>query len=66
MFIWARLPIGWDAKDLLVRALSHDVAFVPGAPFFASDGDIRTMRLAFTTHSAHEIAEGMRRLRLAH
>src|SRR5215213_1405338 len=35
MFVWARLPAGWDAAALLDRALEHGVAFVPGLPFFA-------------------------------
>src|SRR5918998_4336621 len=26
MFVWARLPDGWDAEQLLSRALEHDVA----------------------------------------
>ena len=30
MFVWARLPDGWDAEPLLTRALARDVAFVPG------------------------------------
>jgi 2-aminoadipate transaminase len=29
MFVWARLPDGWDADELLRRALKRDVAFVP-------------------------------------
>ncbi|HEV2775700.1 MAG TPA: PLP-dependent aminotransferase family protein [Solirubrobacteraceae bacterium] len=63
MFVWARLPDGWDAQELLHRALEHDVAFVPGWPFFARDADPRTLRLSFTTHVADEIAEGLARLR---
>ena len=65
MFVWARLPAGWDATELLVTALRHDVAFVPGAPFFAVDPDPRTLRLSFTTHTPAQIAEGMARLRAA-
>ena len=41
MFVWARLPDGWDADLLLRRALERDVAFVPGAPFFAGPPDRR-------------------------
>ena len=41
MFVWARLPDGWDAAELLDRALAHDVAFVPGFPFFAGPPDPR-------------------------
>jgi DNA-binding transcriptional MocR family regulator len=65
MFVWARLPKGWDAGELLVAALRHDVAFVPGAPFFAIDPDPRTLRLSFTTHPPAEIVEGLARLRTA-
>lgn len=62
MFVWARLPPGRDATALLRTALEHDVAFVPGAPFFALDPDARTLRLSFTTHVPAEIAEGLARL----
>jgi 2-aminoadipate transaminase len=65
MFVWARLPAGGDASELLVAALRHDVAFVPGAPFFAVDADPRTLRLSFTTHAPEQIAEGLGRLTAA-
>jgi DNA-binding transcriptional MocR family regulator len=65
MFVWARLPAGWDATELLAAALRHDVAFVPGAPFYATDPDPRTLRLSFTTHPPAEIVEGLERLRMA-
>jgi DNA-binding transcriptional MocR family regulator len=65
MFVWARLPDGWDATALLRAALRHDVAFVPGSPFYAADPDPRTLRLSFTTHPPAEIVEGLRRLRAA-
>jgi DNA-binding transcriptional MocR family regulator len=62
MFVWARLPPGWDAERLLRAALEHDVAFVPGSPFFACEPDPRTLRLSFTTHVPAQIAEGLARL----
>ena len=65
MFVWARLPDGWDAAELLERALARDVAFVPGYPFFAGEPDTAALRLSFTTHPPDEIAEGLRRLRAA-
>ncbi len=65
MFVWARLPEGWNAAKLLSTALAHDVAFVPGAPFYATDPDPRTLRLSFTTHPPAEILEGLARLRAA-
>ena len=65
MFVWARLPDGWDAEPLLARALERDVAFVPGYPFFAGEPDHAALRFSFTTHPPGEIAEGLARLRLA-
>lgn len=65
MFVWARLPDGWDAEPLLRRALEHDVAFVPGYPFFAGEPDRAALRFSFTTHGPEEIAEGLARLRRA-
>jgi 2-aminoadipate transaminase len=65
MFVWARLPDGWDAEPLLARALERDVAFVPGAPFFAGAPDRAALRLSFTAHPPDEIAVGLQRLRTA-
>ncbi|HEY1567525.1 MAG TPA: PLP-dependent aminotransferase family protein [Solirubrobacteraceae bacterium] len=62
MFVWARLPDGWDAGALLPRALDHDVAYVPGAPFFSGPPDVATLRLSFTAHRPDEIALGLERL----
>ncbi|TDC73414.1 PLP-dependent aminotransferase family protein [Streptomyces hainanensis] len=62
MFVWARLPAGHDATALLRTAIDHDVAYVPGAPFYAGPADPTTLRLSFTTHTPDEIAEGLRRL----
>jgi 2-aminoadipate transaminase len=65
MFVWVSLPEGWDTTALLVTALQHDVAFVPGAPFYPSDPPTHTMRLSFTTYDPEHIAEGTRRLAAA-
>ncbi|MGW2870812.1 aminotransferase-like domain-containing protein [Kitasatospora sp. NPDC001225] len=62
MFVWVRLPDGHDATALLPRAAAHDVAYVPGAPFFADRPDPATLRLSFTGHPAEAIREGLTRL----
>ncbi len=59
MFLWARLPRGIDAVDLLPQAVTQGVAFVPGAPFYADHGDPRTLRLSFVTPSIAQIHEGV-------
>ena len=58
MFLWARLPAGMRAVDLLPHAVEQGVAFVPGAPFYANHGDPRTLRLSFVTSSVDEIRRG--------
>ncbi|MFD4670672.1 PLP-dependent aminotransferase family protein [Lentzea sp. NPDC058450] len=62
MFVWLRLPGDVDSAVLLKEALRHDVAFVPGAPFFATTPDHSTLRMSFTSNTVDEIAEGMARL----
>jgi len=59
MFLWARLPAGMNAVDLLPHAVAQGVAFVPGAPFYAGAGDPRSMRLCFVNPSADEIHRGV-------
>jgi len=59
MFLWARLPAGMDAVDLLPHAVAKGVAFVPGAPFYAGTPDVRSMRLSFVTPSVEEIQRGV-------
>jgi len=66
MFFWARLT-GANGKSALApefakRAIEQGVAFVPGAPFFAHDPDLATLRLSFATADVAKIEEGIARL----
>jgi len=65
MFLWARLPKGMSAVDLLPFAVGKGVAFVPGAPFYADHADPRTLRLSFVTPSVEEIQRGVAALAAA-
>lgn len=65
MFLWARLPEGMSAVDFLPYAVAQNVAFVPGAPFYADHGDPRTLRLSFVTPSVDEIHQGVAALAVA-
>lgn len=62
MFFWARLTGGRDANEFARRAIEKLVAFVPGAPFFAHDPDLSTLRLSFATADLAAIEEGIARL----
>lgn len=65
MFLWARLPEGVDAMELLPQAVERGVAFVPGAAFYADDADPRTVRLSFVTATPAQIDQGMAALAAA-
>ena len=62
MFLWARLPAGMSAVDLLPQAVERGVAFVPGAAFYADHADARTLRLSFVTASVEQINIGVKAL----
>jgi len=62
MFLWARLPKGMNAVQLLPRAVDQGVAFVPGAAFYADSSDVRTLRLSYVTCSAEQIDVGIQAL----
>lgn len=59
MFLWLRLPAGMNALDLLRHATDNGVAFVPGSAFYASEPDLRSLRLSFVTVSVQQIREGV-------
>jgi 2-aminoadipate transaminase len=59
MFLWARLPQGMDAVELLPTAVAKGVAFVPGAPFYAQHPDPRSLRLSFVTATVEQIDTGI-------
>lgn len=62
MFVWARLPEGYDTSELVYKAIDAGVIFVPGAPFYMEDPDYRTMRLTYVSAEPHVIEEGISRL----
>jgi DNA-binding transcriptional MocR family regulator len=69
MFFWARLT-GLNgqlaqAAEFAKRAIDQGVAFVPGAPFYAHDPDLATLRLSFATADVAKIEEGIARLKKA-
>ena len=65
MFLWVRLPEGMSAIELLPKAVERNVAFVPGAAFYADNADPRTLRLSFVTSTAEQIATGIAALAAA-
>ncbi len=66
LFFWARLTGANGAiangAELARRAIDQGVAFVPGAPFFATNPDLASLRLSFATADVAKIEEGVARL----
>jgi len=66
LFFWANLTGAHNAvKDgnaFAKSAIEKGVAFVPGAPFFANDPDLSSIRLSFATADLAKIEEGISRL----
>lgn len=63
LFLWATLPEGLDAQEILTIALEKGkVAFIPGGPFFPNEPEPNTMRLNFSYTSPERIEEGIARL----
>jgi 2-aminoadipate transaminase len=62
MFIWVTLPKHIDSMQLLDEAVAQNVAFVPGAPFYANAPEQNTLRLSFVTVPPEKIREGVEKL----
>jgi 2-aminoadipate transaminase len=62
LFIWAELPDGMDAREVLVASVLKKVAFVPGQSFHADGSGKNTMRLNFSNVTPEKLEEGIKRL----
>jgi 2-aminoadipate transaminase len=62
MFVWARLPEVVDSRELLAKALSARVAYVPGGAFYADGAGRHELRLCFSFADVDRLREGVRRL----
>jgi len=64
LFLWARLPAGYDTEKLLKQSVSEiHVGFVPGSPFFIDPEDgRRCLRLNYSSQSVETIEKCMNEL----
>jgi 2-aminoadipate transaminase len=62
LFSWVDLPVNVNARDVLVKSLEKNVAFVPGGSFFPNGGKENTFRINFSNMSEDRIVEGLERL----
>ena len=62
MFLWVEVPGVDDTVALFKECLKHNVAFVPGDPFFASKAQPGTFRLNYSNAQEDKIKAGMKQL----
>ena len=62
MFLWVTLPDGMNSEKMLDKVFAHNVAYVPGTPFYANEAQTNTLRLAFVTVPPEKIQEGVKRM----
>jgi 2-aminoadipate transaminase len=61
-YVWLTVPSGVDTGDLLAKAVSHRVAYVPGSGFYADGSGSTQMRLCYSFPTPERIREGAARL----
>ncbi|PWT33024.1 aminotransferase [Limosilactobacillus reuteri] len=62
MFLWVEVPGVDDTVELFKECLKHDVAFVPGDPFFAGEVQPGAFRLNYSNMKEDQIEVGLKRL----
>lgn len=62
MFLWVEVPGVDDTVALFKECLKHNVAFVPGDPFFAGKPQPGAFRLNYSNMSDEQIDTGLQRL----
>jgi 2-aminoadipate transaminase len=62
LFSWVELPENINARDVLVKCLEKNVAYVPGGSFFPNSGKENTFRINFSNMPEDRIVEGLERL----
>lgn len=62
MFLWVKVPRIDDTVELFKQCLEHNVAFVPGDPFFADEPQSGTFRLNYSNMKEDQIEVGLQRL----
>jgi 2-aminoadipate transaminase len=62
MFLWVVLPERIDSKEIFMKAIEHNVAYVIGRPFHCDNSGGNTLRLNYSFPSVEEIEKGIKQL----
>ncbi|MFM0185784.1 aminotransferase class I/II-fold pyridoxal phosphate-dependent enzyme [Paraburkholderia nemoris] len=61
-FVWVKLSVPIDARELLDKAIENGVAYVPGSEFHHDAHASSSLRLSFSTADPQLMDEAIRRL----
>lgn len=62
LFTWLEFPEYINGRELAIKAMEENVAFVPGGLFYPNGGHENTARLNFSSMDEEKIIEGIKRL----
>lgn len=62
MFLWLSLPSHIDTKEIFIKAVERNVAYVIGRPFHCDNSGSNTMRLNYSFPTVEQIGQGVRQL----
>jgi 2-aminoadipate transaminase len=62
MFLWLTLPEQIDTKEIFMKAIENNVAYVIGKPFHCDNSGSNAMRLNYSFPSIEQIQEGVLQL----
>ena len=62
LFTWVELPENMDAREVLMKCVEKNVAYIPGGAFYPEGGKENTFRLNFSNMPEDKIVEGIRRI----
>lgn len=60
LFVWCELPESINATEIFPKCVEKNVAYVPGAPFYAHDPKFNTLRLNFSMPTVEKIDAGVK------
>lgn len=62
LFLWVTMPEGINSRDVFMKCIAKNVAFVPGDAFFPATQQFNCMRINYSNMPEERIIEGIKRM----
>lgn len=62
LFLWVTMPEGVNSRDVFMKCVEKNVAFVPGDAFFPATQQFNCMRVNYSNMPEERIVEGIKRM----